>query len=116
MARFKVRREGLFKGGIQVGTNGTGASKMMFGTLEIGVPAITASGGTSASDVSLANAAVGDYIFLLPYAASAGTAGRALTVLAAKVTAATCVSASFASVTGSAVAAHQASMMYFLVG
>lgn len=114
MAKFKIRREAVFTGGLQVGLNGDSASKFQFGVIEIGVPAITASGGVSASDAVLANAAVGDMIFLMPNKGKTTTAG--LIVTGACVTAATCVSASFASAVGSAVAAHQASMMYFLIG
>lgn len=111
---FKVRRRILTTGGLQVGTNGTAASKFQFGLVDIGVPALTASGGVSASDATIANAAIGDYILLVPYNVNSATAGVA--VRAASITAATCVSASFASITGSAVEAHQAGFMYFLFG
>lgn len=114
MAKFKVRRTLLANSDFQVGVNGTAASKIQFGVLEIGVPAIAASGGISASDGTVANAAIGDYVFLMPYGVNSAQA--AVGIRAASVTAATCISASFVSMTGSAVEAHQASFMYFLIG
>jgi len=69
MAKFKVRRIGLFGGGIQVGSAGTSINLMLAGSGNACVPAINASTpGTGSIAITGVDAA--DHVFVVPASAT----------------------------------------------
>lgn len=102
MASFKVRRKALLQGGQQIGADGSDVTTLIMGQYSACVEAITASGDVSTGSIAVSGLPDGAFVFVQPAAGDTG----AVYCYAASATADDTVSASFASTTGSAVAAY----------
>ena len=98
MSKFKVRRVGLFTGGIQVGGSGSPVSGIYFGTVSACVPAGVATSGLCAGSMSLPGVPAGAKIFF------SGSLTNGVTVYAASVDSTGVVTASYVAAAGATIA------------
>jgi len=99
MSKFKVRRNTLATGGLQVGASGDNISnRLIFGSVSACVPAGVATSGLGAGSMSIPNAVTGMKLFFT------GSLANGVSIYAASVDSAGVVTASYVGAAGATIA------------